>query len=338
MFEWSSLDHVSPAESVLPINPGQAGSGYNSSDAWDYFHINSVDKDADGNYMVSARDACSVHKINGTDGEIIWRLDGRRSDFELGKGVKFCFQHHARFLHQEDDIEIISLYDNSAHGSEDQPGKGISTAKTSSGKIIKLNTRDWTAKLVQGFYPPDDLLSKSQGSTQVLPNGNVLVNWGSSGAMTEYLPNGTAIFHAYMDSGLLAEGVENYRAFRSNWTGHPNEEPAIVALVENDVTSIHVSWNGDTETKSWRFFEYSEDLETSSLLGEEKRNSFETNFHISGRDLGRVSALAVGSGDVVLGSTRITAVQPGVSIPRTDRTMPMVFGPVAYQSDQWPLI
>lgn len=72
LFEWSSLDHVQPDESVLPINPGQAGSGYNSSDAWDYFHINSVDKDADGNYLISARDACAIHKINGTDGEIIW--------------------------------------------------------------------------------------------------------------------------------------------------------------------------------------------------------------------------------------------------------------------------
>ena len=72
LFEWSSLDHVQPDESVLLINLGQAGSGYNSSDAWDYFHINSVDKDADGNYLISARDACAIHKINGTDGEIIW--------------------------------------------------------------------------------------------------------------------------------------------------------------------------------------------------------------------------------------------------------------------------
>lgn len=63
---------MQPDESVLPINPGQAGSGYNSFDAWDYFHINSVDKDADGKYLISARDACAIHKINETDGEIIW--------------------------------------------------------------------------------------------------------------------------------------------------------------------------------------------------------------------------------------------------------------------------
>jgi hypothetical protein len=201
----------------LPINPGQAGSGYNSSDAWDYFHINSVDKNADGDYLLSARDACSVHKINGTDGSHIWRLDGKNSSFTLGKNLTFCFQHHARF-HPElkseddgDDIEIISLYDNSAHGTEDGRGTEVHTAPTSSGKIIKLNTTSWHAELVQGFYPPDDLRSKSQGSTQVLPNGNAIVNWGSEGALTEYDSEGNALFHFYMDSGYLGLGVENYR-------------------------------------------------------------------------------------------------------------------------------
>ena len=97
---------LTQTEAIIPLNPGQAGSGYNSSDAWDYFHINSVDKDGDGNYLISARDACSVHKINGTTGEIIWRLGGKRSDFELGPNVAFCFQHHARFVSQNEDEEV----------------------------------------------------------------------------------------------------------------------------------------------------------------------------------------------------------------------------------------
>jgi hypothetical protein len=82
----------------------------------------------------------------------------------------------------------------------------------------------------------------------------VLVNWGSSGALTEYLSNGTAIFHAYLDSGALGEGVENYRAFRYNWTGLPNEEPAIVSLKSREKTKVYVSWNGDTETERWEFY------------------------------------------------------------------------------------
>ncbi|KAK4622142.1 hypothetical protein CLAFUW4_06703 [Fulvia fulva] len=315
LFEWSSLDHVSPEESVLPIDSGigQAGPGYNSSDAWDYFHINSVDKDSAGNYLISARDAYSIHKINGTDGSIIWRLDGKRSDFQLGEGVKFCFQHHARFLEQDGDVEIISLYDNSAHGTESGKGKEVRTAKTSSGKILKLNTTSWTAELVHGYYPPDGLLSKSQGSTQVLPNTNVLVNWGSEGAVTEFLPDGTAIFHAYMDSGALGEGVQNYRAYRYRWTGLPNEEPAIASFYDSSGTSIYISWNGDTETKSWRFLELADDGEEDVVLGEVERTSFETVLRINDggyRTVGKVWAVAIDeSGKVLRGTDVVQSLQ-----------------------------
>ena len=298
---------------MLPLNLGQAGSGYNSSDAWDYFHINSVDKDADGNYLISARDACSVHKINGTDGSIIWRLDGKASDFHVPKEAKFCFQHHARWLAQYDDVEIISLYDNSAHGTEHGGGREVHTAPTSSGKILRLNTTSWEAELVQGFYPPDDLLSKSQGSTQILPGGNALVNWGSSGAVTEFTADGTPVFHTYFDSGALNLGVENYRAFRFNWTGLPNEEPAIVALADDDGgTTIYVSWNGDTETRAWRFYAVVDGYGSRDFLGEAERTSFETSLRVSKKTVNRVSAEAVGANGRVLRVTGAAHVEPNV--------------------------
>ncbi|KAK3623693.1 hypothetical protein LTR56_021450 [Elasticomyces elasticus] len=287
LFEWSGLDHVSPDKSTLPVTKGQAGSGYNSSDAWDYFHIN------------------SYPKINGMDGSIIWRLGGKQSTFKLDKGVKFCFQHHARWLQQYDDVEVISLYDNSAHGSEANGDDGLHTAPTSSGKILELNTTSWTAELVQGFYPPDGLLSKSQGSTQVLPNGNVLVNWGSEGAMTECLPNGTVIFHAYMDSGELGAGVQNYRAHRYNWTGVPYEEPAVAANDDEYGTSVYVSWNGDTETNLWRFLGNTADEGEPYTLGEVPRTSFETVLSLPGKKVSRVSAVAVSEVGEVIGSTRV---------------------------------
>ncbi|KAI5923511.1 Arylsulfotransferase-domain-containing protein [Camillea tinctor] len=312
LFEWASLDWITPDEAILPINPGQAGSGYNSSDAWDYFHINSVDKDTAGNYLISARDACSVHKINGTDGSIIWKLNGKASSFKIPKDTEFCFQHHARFVSQYDDVEIISLYDNSAHGTEHSGGSEVHTAPTSSGKIIKLNTTSWEAELIQGFFPPDDLLSKSQGSTQLLPNGNVLVNWGSEGALTEYLPDGTPIFHAYVESDDLALGVENYRAFRYNWTGLPNEEPAIVALESEDRTAIYVSWNGDTETISWRFYAATEKYVSREFLGEAKRTSFETSLVIPNGDVSTVSAEAIGARGQVLRVTGLATVEPEI--------------------------
>ncbi|XXG95786.1 hypothetical protein Hte_002057 [Hypoxylon texense] len=319
LFEWASLDHVSPNEAILPLNPGQAGSGYNSSDAWDYFHINSVDKDSGGNYLISARDACSIHKINGTDGSIIWKLSGKDSSFKVPKDAEFCFQHHARFISQNDEVEIISLYDNSAHGTEHSGGSEVHTAPTSSGKIIKLNTTSWEAELVQAFFPPDDLLSKSQGSTQTLPNGNVLVNWGSSGALTEFLPNGTAIFHTYMDSGYLGLGVENYRAFRFNWTGIPNEEPALVVLEGEEGITAYVSWNGDTETKSWRFYSLTDGFGSRRFLGEAERTGFETSLQIHSENITSVSAEAIGAGGKSLRTTGVAFVEqeirPGSASP-----------------------
>ncbi|KAL5337715.1 ASST-domain-containing protein [Aspergillus crustosus] len=251
-------------EAILPINPGQAGSGYNSSDAWDYFHINSVDKDSEGNYLISARDACSVHKINGSTGEII------------------CVSHHARYVSKEGSKEVISLYDNAAHGTEDGRGREVHTHPFSQGKIIKVDTATWKATIVQAFQPPDGLLSKSQGNTQLLPNGNVL----------------------------------NYRGFRYNWTGLPNEAPAIISLANDDGTTVYVSWNGDTETKIWRFYSVTDDYGSREILGEVERKGFETSLTIKGHNLKAVAAEAIGANGRVLTSTAAVKTKAEILPPR----------------------
>ncbi|PLN86123.1 ASST-domain-containing protein [Aspergillus taichungensis] len=320
LFEWSSLEHVLPDEAILPINPGQAGSGYNSSDAWDYFHINSVDKDTDGNYLVSARDACAVHKIDGSTGEIIWRLGGTKSDFQLGDNVAFCFQHHARFVSKDGSKEVISLYDNAAHGTEDGRGHEVHTHPFSQGKIIEVDTHSWSARIVQAFQPPDGLLSKSQGSTQLQPGGNVLVNWGSEGAMTEFRPDGTPIFHAYMDSGDLGLGVENYRAFRYNWTGLPHETPALVSLINDEGTTAYVSWNGDTETKVWRFYAAVDEYGSREFLGEAERTGFETALDLGPKAVHAVSAEAIGANGRVLTTTAVVQTKQEVLPPGAAKT------------------
>jgi hypothetical protein len=338
LFEWKSLDHVSPygtsvhsllsrwkitncaIESILPINPGQAGSGYNSSDAWDYFHINSVDKDDNGDYLISARDAAAVHKISGKTGEIIWRLGGTNSSFSLGKNVGFSFQHHARYVSRSKDgtEETISLFDNSAHGTESGRGHEVHNYPYSRGKIIKVNTKTKKATLVQAFNAPDNLLAKSQGSTHLLPHGGALVNWGSEGAITEFNAKGKPIFHAYLDSGELFNGVQNYRAFRYNWTGLPNETPAIVSIKHKKGTTAYVSWNGDTETAAWRFYASTHDQGSRQFLGESKRRGFETNLTVSGQHISAVTADAVDSRGKVLVSTGIAITEQSVDQVRAE--------------------
>ncbi|CAK7895534.1 hypothetical protein CAAN1_10S00166 [[Candida] anglica] len=311
LFEWSSLDHVSPNESVLSVSEGHAGAGYNSSDAWDYFHINSVDKDEAGDYLLSARNAAALYKIDGTTGEVIWKLGGlpgvSSTDFESGRNLTFSFQHHARFIEVNKDSAVISFYDNSAQGSEDKNGKVVSYSPYSSGKIIEVNTKTWEAKLLFNAIPPlgYNLLSKSQGSTQVLPSGNVLVGWGSEGALTEYNSKAEAIFHAFVDSGDLGVAAENYRAFKFNWVGIPNESIAVYSeFSRGRDTSVYVSWNGDTETKLWKFFT-KDAAGQETFIGKADKDGFETKLTIEGEQIKRVFAKSYDINGKELGSSEL---------------------------------
>ena len=82
----------------------------------------------------------------------------------------------------------------------------------------------------------------------------MLVGWGSEGQVTEYRAGGEPVFHAFLDSGERQIGLQNYRAFRYNWTGYSPETPAVFAEeVEGGAVVVYVSWNGDTRTDRWRF-------------------------------------------------------------------------------------
>ena len=76
--------------------------------AFDYFHINSIDEDHDGNLLVSARNTWAVYKIDRHTGNVMWRLGGKKSDFAMGKGTTFAWQHDAR----HHGASSISLFDD----------------------------------------------------------------------------------------------------------------------------------------------------------------------------------------------------------------------------------
>ena len=64
LFEWHSLEHVGFEESTAGPNPDQR-------DAYDYFHLNSVAEDNDGNLLVGARKTSAVYKVDRESGEVI---------------------------------------------------------------------------------------------------------------------------------------------------------------------------------------------------------------------------------------------------------------------------
>ncbi|KAL2865973.1 arylsulfotransferase family protein [Aspergillus lucknowensis] len=275
LFEWYSLDHITPNYSALPLETDGPFDGRNSHNAWDYFHLNSAAKDEDGNYLISARNYAAIFKVDGTSGEVIWQLGGRHgTDFEVPQNVEFAYQHDVRIRYRSDDgsIERISFFDNADHS---RPGHSLNSS--SRARYVELDHSAGTVREIQTYWPPDELIANSQGSARFLPGGNLFVDWGQAGAVTEFSAEGEVLFHAYLDS-YPSNHVQSYRGFRAPWAGYSSEEPAVLALGNTTgQLSVYVSWNGDTETKFWNFYLVVEGAERK-YLGRKERVSFETLF------------------------------------------------------------
>ncbi|EJT75024.1 hypothetical protein GGTG_08862 [Gaeumannomyces tritici R3-111a-1] len=264
-----SLDFSSPADSTVPIT------GTSAVDSWDYMHINSVDKDDEGNYLVSGRHTLALYKISGRDGSLTWQLGGNGSNFSVPESARFGYQHDVRFVSRSGDVEVVSMFDNSAGGpdpSRDAPSRA---------RVLRLDHGSRKAEEVQTLRSPDRLVARAQGSHQILGNGNRFVNWGQAGAITEFDPEGNPIFNAPLDSGRRGAVAMSYRAYRFEWEGKPIEKPAIAALQAGNIT-VYTSWNGDTSTRAWRFYGSASKgsfgaASTGSFLGEVARKSFETS-------------------------------------------------------------
>ncbi len=90
-FDWNALEHVAIQESYKPV----PASGKN---LWDYIHVNSLQMLSDGSILISARNTWAVYKVNGKTGEIIWRMGGKKSDFQIEPAARFAWQHHATIV------------------------------------------------------------------------------------------------------------------------------------------------------------------------------------------------------------------------------------------------
>jgi hypothetical protein len=228
LFEWHSLDHVGIDETYI----GPSG---NPDADFDYFHVNSIDVDDDGNFLVSARNTWAVYKIDRGTGEVIWRLGGRQSDFEMGPGTGMAFQHDAR--RQPDGT--ITIFDNGSHPPVHEKSRAI---------VVELNMDAMAATMKREYiHPGEQLLAGYLGSMQTLPNDNVFVGWGAEPFFSEFSRGGELLFDA-----RLPPEYTSYRAYRLQWKGYPDEHPAVAAERRPDGrVTLYASWNGATEVANW---------------------------------------------------------------------------------------
>ena len=233
LFEWRSIEHVGLEETyVEPWEDHYPGI--------DYFHINSVDVDHDDNLLISARETSAVYKIDRKSGEIIWRLGGKKSDFEMGPGTRFAFQHDARRLPDG----TISIFDNGSLVFENGVSKAVEESR---GIVLEVDEREMTASLVREYTHSDEQHADAAGNLQMLANGDAFVGWGRALSISEFSRHGELLFDA-----RLPPQNRSYRAFRFLWRGYPTDRPAAAAeRASEGKVRVYASWNGATGIESW---------------------------------------------------------------------------------------
>ncbi|ROW13356.1 hypothetical protein VPNG_05498 [Cytospora leucostoma] len=291
LFQWSAADHF-PAGATMEAqdncrtDPGArfAGCGEAEASAFDYFHLNSVQKDSRGNYLVSARNTWSISYIDGRDGAVLWTLGaGKVNDFvdispDEGAATSFSWQHHARWV---EEGRTISFFDNHYHRVGDPP-RTAGPGGESGGRVVDIefvvpnhdnnnnndddsnNNKNNTVRLRAAYNHPNHIRPESQGSIQHLPgggsgssdgngsngSGNYMVGWGSSGAFTEFSAGGEVLCDGRFGAEAFFEfsPVSSYRVFRGAWAGRPAYPPS--AAVTGG--SVYASWNGATGVRRWQ--------------------------------------------------------------------------------------
>ncbi|HEX5495416.1 MAG TPA: arylsulfotransferase family protein [Mycobacteriales bacterium] len=286
LFEWHSLDHIPLSESFLPVDNGGT-----AAEPYDYFHINSVAPGPHGSLLISSRHAHTVYDVNRDDGSVLWRLGGKKSDFTMGPGTQFRWQHDAQQLPDG----TITIFDNGDNG--DDPD----AEPTSRALRLRLDTTSMRATLVHAYPHPDGLLASSQGDVQVLPDGHVFVGWGSTGTITEFDRGGRVLLDGAIGGGSK---TDSYRAYRMAWTGHPTEPPVAAATERADGGStVWVSWNGATEVASWQLFT-GPAPDRLTPAGVTARSGFETRIPVDGTPT-FASVRALDGSGAVLASTAV---------------------------------
>jgi hypothetical protein len=226
LLEWHSLPNVALTESYVPAP---------ASGPYDYFHINAAKLDTDGNILVSSRHTWTVYKINRTSGAIMWRLGGKKSDFTLGPGLPFAWQHDVEAV----DAKTLRIFDNESNGVPVLPYS----------RVIWVSHDDtaMTANIVETIVHPAKLSVLAEGSAQALDNGDTFVDWGILGRVSEFNGAGQLVFDAVEPSGY-----SSYRGYRFPWVGAPATSPTASAVLNSDGTmGVHADWNGATQVASW---------------------------------------------------------------------------------------
>jgi hypothetical protein len=202
LFQWNSEDHVPFSQSEQPL-PASAGT------PWDWFHINAVKVDTNGNLLIDARDTWTTYEVNPQSGSIIWQLGGKDSSFKLVAGPGQVLDSAGEIFAWQHDPEALG---NGVYTFFDNDSAGTPLLPYSRAVTVRLNPQSRTATLLASDNQPEGLSAPSQGNAQTTQDGNLVVGWGALPYFSEFSRSGSLLFNAQFPAG-----VNTYRAYQAQW-------------------------------------------------------------------------------------------------------------------------
>jgi Arylsulfotransferase (ASST) len=315
-YEWHALDHVALNESYVSyyVAPSTSSGGTTSTTGssaapapYDYFHINSIQQQPNGNLFVSARNTHAGYLINHVNGNIEWRLNGKKTSFKMGANTPFAWQHDMQIQPgATSKAATVTLYDD-----ESAPTIG----PQSRGEVLALNFGTKTATLTQQYvYTAPGILVNSQGNTQILSNSDVMIGWGNTNELTEFTKAGTIDLDMTYPTAF-----DSYRAFRDPWTGTPKTKPAVSALDGGDGSvTVAASWNGATNVAKWNVRAGSS-KSSLTTVDSPVSTGFETTSVIHTAD-SYIQVEAVDASGKVIGTSGVVKAGAITTVPKTSPT------------------
>ncbi len=281
MYEWHSLDHVPLADSYASARQASR------TKPFDFFHINAVDIEQDGELLIDARNTWAAYDVDRRSGQVHWELGGKQSSFALGPGARTAWQHDAR----EQPDGSITFFDNGATPAVHSQSRAIQ---------LRVDAQSKTATLVrEQVHPAKPLVAGSQGNVQALANGSWIVGWGEAPYFSEFSASGQLLLDAH-----LPATYESYRSYRMQWDGHPSEPPALaLARASGGGATVYASWNGASEVASWRVLA-GPSTAALTTVGASARTGFETAIALASLPGGDyVEAQALSATGAVIGTS-----------------------------------
>jgi hypothetical protein len=178
---------------------------------WDYAHTNAVEEGPDGDLLMSARNTWTVYEIDRETGAINWRLGGKRSDFKVGAGAHFAWQHDARW---RSDGDAHAVRHSGVTAPCAAPAGALALASFDESRRPRHAAQRAHASARAARRDPGQASGRCPTATR----------W-SAGARSATSRSSARPAAVLWNAGCRV-GYETYRAYRMPWSGRPFTTPA----------------------------------------------------------------------------------------------------------------